>query len=140
MNRVLIIEDDPNTLSGLQELLRGEGYQVRGVTDGRRAIDLVATEPIDMVLCDYCLPDIDGLQVCRQLNHLCPDLALFLVTAYRNTEVINSAKQCGVDRIIDKPIVLEELFATLAASAAGAAGSYVPPVAAASAVEEPVCV
>jgi two-component system response regulator HydG len=70
-----------------------------------------------MVLCDYCLPDIDGLQVCRELKRLNPQLVIFLVTAYRNTEVVNAAKQCGIERIIDKPIVPEELFVMLQAAA-----------------------
>jgi CheY-like chemotaxis protein len=118
MNRLLIIEDDPNTLSGLEELLSEEGYSVRGVTRGQKALEVIAREPIDMVLCDYCLPDRDGLQVCRELRRLRANLTLFLVTAYHNTEIVDAAKQCGVERIIDKPIILEELLETLAASAA----------------------
>jgi two-component system NtrC family response regulator/two-component system response regulator HydG/two-component system response regulator AtoC len=118
MNRLLIIEDDPNTLSGLQELLSDEGYAVQGVTHGYKALEIIAREPIDMVLCDYTLPDIDGLQVCHELKRRYSHLAFFLVTAYRNTEVVNAARRCGVEKIIDKPIVLDELFAILAAAAA----------------------
>jgi DNA-binding response OmpR family regulator len=137
LSRLLIIEDDLNTLSGLQELLRDEGFTVRGVTLGRKAYEAVAREPFDMVLCDYCLPDIDGLQICRELKRMYPRLALFLVTAYRNTEVVNAAMQCGVEAIIDKPIILEELFATLAATAARIRNKrrYVP-----APIEKPVFV
>jgi CheY-like chemotaxis protein len=82
MNHLLIIEDDPNTLSGLQDLLRQEGYRVHGVTRGRQAIQTILAESIDIVICDYSLPDMDGLQVCRELKRLQPGLKLFLVTAY----------------------------------------------------------
>lgn len=117
MISLLIIEDDPNTLAGLQELLSHEGYWVRGVMRGREAFKVAKGEPIDMVLCDYCLPDIDGLQVCRELKRLNSQLIVFLVTAYRNTEIVNAAKQCGIERVIDKPIVPEELFAMLEVAA-----------------------
>jgi two-component system response regulator HydG len=117
MISLLIIEDDPNTLAGLQELLSHEGYWVRGVMRGREAFKVAKDESIDMVLCDYCLPDIDGLQVCRELKRLNPQLVIFLVTAYRNTEVVNAAKQCGIEKIIDKPIVPEELFVMFEAAA-----------------------
>jgi two-component system response regulator HydG len=123
MISLLIIEDDPNTQAGLQELLSDEGYRVRGVMRGREAIKVAKDEPVDMVLCDYCLPDIDGLQVCRELKRLNPQLVIFLVTAYRNTEVVNAAKQCGIEKIIDKPIVPEELFVLLDVAAKKLAGT-----------------
>jgi CheY-like chemotaxis protein len=117
MISLLIIEDDPNTLAGLQELLSHEGYWVQGVMRGREAFKVARDEPVDIVLCDYCLPDIDGLQVCRELKRLNPQLVTFLVTAYRNAEVVNAAKQCGIEKIIDKPIVPEELFVMLEVAA-----------------------
>lgn len=142
MNRMLIIEDDLNTLSGLQELLSQEGYWARGITQGHQAFEILATEPIDMVLCDYRLPDVDGLQVCRALKRLYPYLIIFLITAYRNTEVVNLAKQCGVEKIIDKPIDLEELFDTLAASMATLKNQnrYTPDQKVGASVEEPILV
>ncbi len=118
MKQLLIVDDDVNTLCGLGELLRQEGYLVREVTRGQAAFEAAATEPIDIVLCDYRLPDLGGLEVCRELKRRHPHLVLFLVTAYRNTEVMNALQPCGIEKIIDKPIVLDELFATLAAGAA----------------------
>jgi two-component system response regulator (stage 0 sporulation protein F) len=114
MSHLLIVEDDPNTLSGLQDLLRQEGYWVCGATRGRQAIQAVLSEPIDIVICDYSLPDMDGLQVCRELKRLQPELRLFLVTAYSNTEVIKAAKECNVTKIFHKPLDLDELLEKLA--------------------------
>jgi DNA-binding response OmpR family regulator len=115
MSHLLVVEDDPNTLSGLQDLLRQEGYQVRGVTRGRQAIQLILAEAIDIVICDYSLPDMDGLQVCRELKRLQPELELFLVTAYSNTEIKKAAKACNITEIFHKPLDLEELLEKLAA-------------------------
>ncbi len=115
MNHLLIIEDDPNTLSGLQDLLRQEGYRVHGVTRGRQAIQIILAEAIDIVICDYSLPDMDGLQVCRELKRLQPGLKVFLVTAYSNAEIVKAAKECRITKIFHKPLDLEELLAKLAA-------------------------
>ncbi len=113
LGRLLIVEDDLNALTGLRELLGEEGFFVRGVVNGRQAIEAVKQEPFDIVLCDYCLPGMDGLQVCRELKRLQPHLALFLVTAHRNLEVVNAARQHGIEKVIAKPLVIAELFDTL---------------------------
>lgn len=117
MKNLLIIEDDPNTLSGLLELLSDEGYQVHGVMHGNDAMQVVETEQVDMVLCDYSLPDINGLQVCLELKKMQPRLDLFLVTAFYNSKMFNIARKCGVAKIFTKPIVLDDLLETLIAKA-----------------------
>jgi len=117
-NRLLIVEDDRNALAGLQELLREEGFFVCGVTDGCRALEAAAHETFDMVLCDYCLPGMDGLQLCCELRRRQPHLTFFLVTAYRNAELVHAARQLGIEKVIGKPIVFSELLETLTAAAA----------------------
>jgi CheY-like chemotaxis protein len=117
-NRLLIVEDDRNALAGLQELLREEGFLVCGVTDGCRALEAVAHETFDMVLCDCCLPGMDGLRLCCELRRSQPHLTFFLVTAYRNTELIHAARQRGIEKVIGKPIIFSELLETLTAAAA----------------------
>lgn len=113
-SRILIIEDDPNTLSGLEELLRLEGHAVRGVSDGQTAFDVIRAEPMDVILCDYRLPDADGLHLCCQLKGLQPQLALFIMTAFGSPELADTAHNCGILRVFSKPIDLDELFKTLA--------------------------
>ena len=113
LKRLLIVEDDSNTLSGLLDLLSDEGYQVHGVTQGHEALKVIAKEPFDMVLCDYSLPDIDGLQVCRKIKTLHPGLAVFLSTAYYDTKMLSTAKEYGITRIFIKPFILEELMKSL---------------------------
>jgi CheY-like chemotaxis protein len=113
MKRLLLVEDDPNTLKGLTDLLRHDGYWVRGVSSGGRALQLIDAAPFDAVLCDYSLPDMDGLRVCRELRLRFPHLMLFLVTAYNNAELSKSAAASGIAKIFHKPLDLDELFATL---------------------------
>jgi DNA-binding response OmpR family regulator len=113
MKRILLVEDDPNTLEGLIVLLSHDGYWVRGASSGRQALQLIETAPFDAVLCDYSLPDMDGLRVCRELRERCSGLMIFLITAYNNVELSKSALASGVAKILYKPLDLDELYRTL---------------------------
>ncbi len=70
MQRLLVVEDDPNTLDGMVELLSDEGYQVQGVINGNDALAVMANEHLDIVLCDFDLPDVNGLKVSLQLKKM----------------------------------------------------------------------
>jgi len=113
MKRLLLVEDDPNTLKGLEDLLRHDGYWVRGASNGRKALQLSNSAPFDAVLCDYSLPDIDGLRLCHELRKRHPHLMLFLVTAYNNIDLTKTATASGIAKIFYKPLDLDELFKTL---------------------------
>ena len=113
MNHLLVVEDDPNTLSGLKELLGDEGYDVNGVMQGNDALEIASHEPVDMVLCDYNLPDVDGLRLCQRLRKIRPDAILFLTTAMDSTALVDTARRSGISKIFPKPINLKDLFETL---------------------------
>ena len=110
MKCLLIVDDDVNTLSGLTYLLEDEGYIVHGAMNGSEALNAVANYSIDMVLCDYCLPDIDGIETCVKMKELNSNLELFLITACFDKNLVNDAKACGVERIFTKPLILDELL------------------------------
>ncbi|MDZ7264933.1 MAG: response regulator [candidate division KSB1 bacterium] len=113
MNHLLVVEDDASTLAGLMELLAEEGYNVNGTMQGNDALEIAARNPIDMVLCDYNLPDVDGLRVCQRLRKLNPAVILFLTTASDNTALVDTARKVGISKIFHKPINLDDLFKTL---------------------------
>lgn len=113
MNHLLVVEDDPNTLTGLIELLGDEGYDVDGVMHGNDALDVAAHKPVDMVLCDYNLPDVDGLRVCQRLRKIKPEAILFLTTASDSTTLVDMARKAGISKIFPKPLNLNDLFDTL---------------------------
>ena len=66
MARILVVEDDLNTLSGLVEILKEIGYDVTGVDTGQKALKLLEHEQFNVLLTDYKLPDINGLELCDQ--------------------------------------------------------------------------
>jgi DNA-binding response OmpR family regulator len=121
MNHFLVVEDDPNTLNGLLELLGDEGYDVNGTMHGNEALEIAAQKPVDIVLFDYHLPDSDGLRVCQRLRKLRLEAILFLTTASDSTTLVDVARKVGVSKIFPKPINLTDLFNTLLGYASKAA-------------------
>ncbi len=113
MNHLLVVEDDPNTLSGLTTLLGDEGYDVNGVMHGNDALEIATNDPVDMVLCDYNLPDVDGLRLCQRLHKIKPEAVLFLTTASDSTALVDIARKSGISKVFPKPINLNDLFETL---------------------------
>jgi len=110
MKRLLVVEDDPNTLAGMVTLLRDEGYQVQGVINGNDALDAIANYPIDVVLCDFDLPDINGLNVSILAKRLQPNAHFFMVTAYYDDLLLDAADKCGVKKVFRKPVAIQEML------------------------------
>lgn len=65
---ILIVDDGPDNLRVLSELLRSEGYLARPVSDGALALEAAAAEPPDLILLDIIMPGMDGFEVCRRLK------------------------------------------------------------------------
>ncbi|HEY5283117.1 MAG TPA: response regulator, partial [Polyangia bacterium] len=78
---ILIVDDGPDNLRVLGELLRGEGYVARPYSDGAVALEAAAATPPDLILLDIMMPTMDGFEVCRRLKEdarLCDIPVIFL--------------------------------------------------------------
>jgi len=113
MQRLLVVEDDPNTLEGMVELLSDEGYQVQGVINGNDALEIIANEHLDVVLCDFDLPDINGLKLSLQIKRLQPSVNIFIVTAYYDSLLLDAADKCGIEKVFRKPLSIDDMLKTL---------------------------
>jgi DNA-binding NtrC family response regulator len=113
MPRILIVEDDRNTLSGLMEILEEEGYEVRGVESGRKALRTLERERFDILLTDLKMPEIDGMQLYEQTQTLAPEMKTIVMTAYSSVKDAVDAMKRGVYEYLTKPLNLDELFVIL---------------------------
>ena len=113
MKKILIVDDDLKTLSGLTELFRQEGYYVFGTSSGQGAIGIAIREPIDIMVCDIRLPDIDGLVICRKLKQIRPDASIFVVTGFYQKQLEDVASFCGIKKYFSKPVNVNELLAAI---------------------------
>jgi DNA-binding response OmpR family regulator len=110
MERVLIVEDDQKTARIVRSYLVHEGYAVELVTDGLSALRAVRDQPPDLVLLDVMLPELGGMDVCRELRRA-GDVAIIMVTA-RTTETDKlEGLEAGADDYVTKPFSPRELVA-----------------------------
>jgi len=110
MPRILIVEDDRNTLSGLVEILESEGYEVRGVDSGLKALRLLERERFDILLTDLKMPEIDGMELYNQTLVMAPEMKTVVMTAYSSVKDAVDAMKRGVYEYLTKPLNLDELF------------------------------
>jgi DNA-binding response OmpR family regulator len=111
---VLLVEDDEAIANGLLRVLGEQGFTVSHVGEGRRAVG-AATPKVGIVVLDLGLPDIDGIDVCRELRGARPDLVILIVTARDQEMDVVAGLDAGADDYITKPFRLAELLARLRA-------------------------
>jgi two-component system response regulator MprA len=112
--RILIIEDDLAILKVLQRSLAYEGYTVDIATDGRTGLNLAHDHHPDLVILDWMLPGMDGLEVCRRLR-LQGGLPILMLTAKDTIQDRVQGLDAGADDYIVKPFNLDELTARMRA-------------------------
>jgi DNA-binding response OmpR family regulator len=114
--RVLVVEDDPDTAVLLSVLLRAEGYDVRIVTTLAEARAAVAATAPALVVLDLVLPDGDGLALCPDLLRRQPHVPVLVVTARVAAETRAAALAAGCTAFIAKPFDLDEIVAQIRGS------------------------
>jgi len=109
---LLVVDDEPLICWALQERLSEAGYQVITAADAAAALshfDRAAAEPVDLVLLDLKLPDIDGLNLFGQIKRLKPSCQAIMMTAFASPEKTDEAQRLGIYRVLNKPFDLEEM-------------------------------
>ncbi|EFO80133.1 two component transcriptional regulator [Oscillochloris trichoides DG-6] len=111
MQRLLIVDDEPAIVTVIRERLEREGLHVQTVGSGEAALHLLNQQPIDLVLLDVGLPDIDGFEVLRRLRAHDLDTPVLLLTA-RGDEIDRVVGlELGADDYVVKPFSVRELVA-----------------------------
>jgi DNA-binding NtrC family response regulator len=105
MPRILIVEDKDSLRAMLEEMLRAEKLEVRGIASGSTAVEtLRAGEPVDLVLTDWRLPGADGLAVLDAARALDPTIPVIVMTAFGSIEAAVDAMRRGAEDFITKPV------------------------------------
>jgi two-component system alkaline phosphatase synthesis response regulator PhoP len=113
--RVLIVEDEPGLLLGLQDNCEYEGYEVLAARDGQEALDVALAGRPDLILLDVMLPKMSGLDVCRILRQRGVTAPIIMLTA-RSQEVDKVVGlEVGADDYVTKPFGVRELMARVRA-------------------------
>ena len=111
--RILLVEDDLPLAKALQKSLQSEGFVVNHVNQGKLAINALSTPDQDMIILDLGLPDIDGLDVLKQLRNQKSTLPVIILTARDSVESKVKGLDYGADDYLVKPFEIQELMARL---------------------------
>lgn len=113
METVLIIEDDPSILLGLQKNLKFEGYDVLTAGDGERGLELAIDRPPDLIILDIMLPKISGFEICKTLKKNNIQVPIIILSA-KDQEIDKiMGLDLGADDYVTKPFNIRELIARI---------------------------
>ncbi len=113
MYKILLVEDDRNTLEGLAEILTQEGFEVIKALDGQSAIKEIKSSTFNVMITDLLLPDFDGLEVANQAWKEQADLMVVMMTAFGSVKHAVNAMKLGISDYLTKPIDIDELLIVL---------------------------
>jgi len=115
MPRILIVDDEPEMVRGLEDNLRYEGYQTVAAPDGRRGLALALSEAPDLILLDVMMPGMSGWDLCRELRRRGLDVPVIMLTARGEAVDRVQGLELGADDYVTKPFSLRELMARIRA-------------------------
>jgi two-component system, cell cycle response regulator len=115
--RILVVDDDPNTLEILRRWLNREGYEALTAEDGPACLKALEGDPVDVIVLDVMMPGMDGLEVCERLraSEAWRQIPVILLTAKDDMETRGRGMALGVSEYLTKPVNKQELFGRLKA-------------------------
>lgn len=112
--RILVVDDDEDARRALVSGLRSLGYEGRSAADGLEAWEMHEREPADVILADWRMPRMDGVELCRRTRESGRDSTYFMfVTSYSDREHLLAGLEAGADAYQTKPVDLDELATRL---------------------------
>ena len=113
---ICVVDDDPDVLLSLKFLLETEGFRVRTFPSGQELLESGLPGQIDCLIIDYKMPNMDGLDLVRQLRARDVRAPVVLITGYPNAGIEAKAAASGVRHVVLKPHIDESLLTHLAAA------------------------
>ena len=110
MKTILLIDDEPESLIVFADMLHRCGYEVIAVKDGVSALSAVREgAPVDLVITDYRIAGMDGLEILTSLKMLAPSVPSIMLTGHTSIETYLKAINLGVFEYLNKPVNAKEL-------------------------------
>lgn len=111
--KILIVDDEKGLRIGVQRLLEMEGYEVDVAENGAEGIKLGTSKDYDLAVIDLKMPDIEGIEVLKNIKQKFPNTVCFIATAYASYDTAIEATKLGAQSYIPKPFTPEELISEL---------------------------
>ncbi len=106
---ILVIDDEAAQRDVLAGYLKKKGYKIFSASSGKEGIEIARTNPVDIILSDFKMPGLSGLEVLEHVKKINPEISFVIVTAYGTVENAVKAMRLGAFDYISKPVDLDEL-------------------------------
>ena len=106
---VLVVDDEASIREMLSIVLRREGHRVLLADAGKAAVDLLRREPVDILVSDIRMPDMNGVDLLREAKRIDPQVIGIMITAFASTESAVEALRLGAHDYLSKPFDVDEL-------------------------------
>ena len=111
--RILIVDDEKNIVTSLQDILSDEGYEVVTASEGLGALELIQADPPDLILLDIWIPGMDGIEVLKVIKTYHPDIEVLVMSGHGTIDTAVQATKLGARDFIEKPFSLDELVESI---------------------------
>jgi DNA-binding NtrC family response regulator len=118
---IVVVDDEPAIVRMCVQVLQTRGHVVHGFTRAEEALAKLGEIPADLVVVDYKMPELNGLDFVQRAWGLRPGLRVLMITAHGTREVMKQANEAGVQTIVLKPFTPSELADGVAAAVEGQA-------------------
>lgn len=113
MKKILVIDDEPIVRTSCVRSLSPEGYEVKSASSGREGLELLENEPVDLVLLDLKMPDMDGIEVLKIIKNRWPETKIIMITGYSTVETAVKTLKLGAFSYLEKPFTPDTLLETV---------------------------
>lgn len=108
--RLLLVDDEPDALSVLSDILNDQGFTVVCARDGEEAVEIAHGFHPEVMVSDYRLPGIDGVSTIRRVREQVPGVRSVLVSGHISEPVLEEARREQVDLVLEKPLSVPDLL------------------------------
>ena len=112
---ILVVDDQPAVATSLADILEFKGFKVYPAFSGTEAIKVLKENPIDILLTDVRMPDMNGVNLYRESRKIRPKLVTYLMTAYAADEIIQQGMKEGIKTVLTKPLDIDLVVALFTA-------------------------
>lgn len=113
--KILLVEDEPKVASFIKKGLEEQAYEVEQAYDGNFGLKLALQNEYDLIILDIILPNMNGLEVCREVRKKKPSVSILMLTALGSTDDKITGLDAGADDYLTKPFEFKELLARIRA-------------------------
>jgi len=112
---ILVVDDNPSMAKILADILDVKGFEVYAAYSGAEALEILRNHPVEIMLTDVKMPDMNGVTLYRETRKTHPNLTTFLMTAYAADDIIQQGMADGIKTVLNKPVDIDLLLSLFSA-------------------------